>query len=104
MGEKGHGFIEDRVQVPLIYMTIDPICSVLCLALIRFLLGGSETECFESGGTGHAEFLDDLLILPPRKKLVIDQGLSNTPRPVRLGMMKMIKYLLFIGSCGNFDT
>jgi len=77
-------------------MVIDPIYAVLCRAMIRHLVWWLETKRLGSAGTGHAEFLDDRLILPPPQELVIDNGYSTTPYDVRLGMIRIDKntYLL----------
>ena len=65
--ETCHGLIEDRVQLPILYMVIDPIYAVSCRAMISHLVVCFETEHLGSGGTGHTEFLDDRLILSPTK-------------------------------------
>ena len=91
MGETSHCLIEDHVQLPILYMAIDSIYAVLCRAMIRHLLRWFETERLGSAGTGHPELLDDRLILPTKKELVIDNGLSTTPSHVRLGMIRMDK-------------
>jgi len=62
-GETWHGLIEDRVQLPIIYMATDLMYAVLCRTMIRHLVGWFETERLGSGGTGHTDFLDDCLIL-----------------------------------------
>ena len=64
--------------------------------MIRHLVGRFEPERLGSGGTGHTEFLDDRVILPPTQKLVIDNSLSTTPSHVKLGMIAIGKntYLL----------
>ena len=54
VGETGHDLIEDRVQLPIIYVPADPIYAVLFRAVIRHLLGGLETEYLGVGGGGHA--------------------------------------------------
>jgi len=76
------GFIEDHVQLPILYMANDPIYAVPIRAVIRHLIWRFETERLGSGGTGHAEFIDERLILQPTLKLVIDNGLSTTPSHV----------------------
>jgi len=48
-----------------------------------------ETEYLESGGAGHAENLNDPLILSPTWELVID--LPTTPNHVKLGMIRIDK-------------
>jgi len=63
--------------------------------MISHLVGQIEMERLRSGGTGHAEFLDDRLILPPTQKLVIDIGPSTTTSHVRLGMIRIDKILTF---------
>jgi len=51
--------------------------------MIRHLVGAFETEHLGSGGAGHAQFLDDRLILPPRKN---SKSITTTlPPPVMLG-------------------
>jgi len=95
MGETCHCLIEDHVQLPTLYMAIDPIYAVLCGAMLRHLVGLFETERLGSTGTGEAEFLDDGLILPPPQELVIDNGLSTTPSHVRLGMIGIDKIPTF---------
>ena len=78
VGETCHGLIEDCVQLPILYMVIDPIYAVLSRVMIRHLVVRFETERLGSGGAGHAEFLDDRLILSPTQKFVIDNGLPTT--------------------------
>jgi len=68
MAETCYGLIEDRVQLPIIYMAIDPFFAILYRAIIRHLVGWFETERLGSGGTGHAEYFDDSLILSPTQK------------------------------------
>jgi len=46
-------------------MANDPFYAEICRAMIGHLVGRLETERFGGGGDGHAEFLDDRLILPP---------------------------------------
>jgi len=94
VGENGHGLIEDPVEFLILNMAIDTIYAVLCRAMIRHLVGRFETERLGSGGTGHADFLDDRLILPTPQELVIDNGLSTTtPSHVRIGMIRIDKIL-----------
>ena len=69
VGETCHGLIEDHVQLPILYVAIDPIYVVLCRALIRHLVGRFETERLGRDGTGNAEFLDDRLIQSPRNNI-----------------------------------
>ena len=95
MGETCHGLIEERVQLSIFYVVIDPIYAVLCRAIISNLLGWFETERLGSGGTSHTEFLDDRLILSSTQKLVINYGLSTTPSNVRLGMIIIDKIPTF---------
>ena len=89
MGEKCHGCIEVFVQFPILDMDIDPICAVLCLTMICQLLGLVETELLGGGGAGHAEFLDDSLILPLPQEPILDKDYSTTPSHVRLGMIRI---------------
>jgi len=56
--------------------------------MIRHLVGALETESLRLGGAGHAEFLDDLLILPPPQDLVINHD-HTTSNHVRLGMIRI---------------
>jgi len=91
VGVTYHGFIEDCVQLPILYMVIDPIYAVLSRVMIRHLVVRFETERLGSGGAGHAEFLDYRLILSPTQKFVIDNGLSTTPSHVRLGIRRIDK-------------
>ena len=51
-------------------MHIDPIYAVLCRAVIHHLVGGLLTKRLVRGGAGHAELLDDQLILPLPQELV----------------------------------
>jgi len=94
VGETCHVLIEDSVQLPILYMVIDLIYAVLSRAMIRHLVGRFETERLGSGGTGHAEFLDRL-ILSPTQKFVIDNGLSTTSSHVRLGTIRIDKVPTF---------
>ena len=59
--------------------------------MIRHLVGALETERLGRGGAGHAQFLDDYLILPPAEKLVINHDFptSSSSSHVRLGMKGM---------------
>ena len=63
--------------------------------MIRHLLGRFEKELLGSGGTGHAEFRDDRLILSPTQGLVIDNGHSTTSSHVRLGMIRIARIFTF---------
>ena len=73
--------------------------------MIRHLVGALKTERLGRGGAGHAQFLDDRLILPPPQELVINHDLpTSSTTLVRVGMIRNGKlYLLFIGSCGSID-
>jgi len=51
--------------------------------MIYYLVGALETERLERGSAGHADLLDDRLILPPPQELVISHDLSTTSQ-VRL--------------------
>ena len=95
MRETYHGLIQDRVQLPIVYMAIDPIYSVPCRALIIHLVEWFESGRLRSGGTGHTEFFDDRLILSPTQKILIDNGLSTTPSHVRLGTIRIHKISTF---------
>jgi len=95
VGETYHGLIEERLQLPMLHMAIDPIYAVLCRVIISHLVGWFETERLGSGGSGHALFLDDRLILSPTQKPVIDNGLSTNPSHVRLGMIRIDKIPTF---------
>jgi len=95
VGETCYGLIEDHVQLSILYMAIDPTYAVLCRAMISHLVGRFETERLGSAGTGHAEFLDDRLILPPPQELVIDNSLPSTPSHVRMGMIRIDKIPTF---------
>ena len=66
VGETCHCLIEDRVQLLILYMAVHPINAVFYRSVIRHLVGRFETR-LGSDGTGHAEFLDDRLILPTLK-------------------------------------
>jgi len=78
VGETCHGLIEDRVQLLIFNMAVRSINAILYGSVIGHLVGRFETERLGSNGTGHAQFLDDRLILPPTQELVIDNGLSTT--------------------------
>ena len=78
MGETSHGFIEDSVQLFIFNKAVSPIKAILYGSVIGHLAWRFETERLGGNGTGHAQFLDDRLILPPTQELVIYNGLSNT--------------------------
>jgi len=65
VGETCNCLIEDGVQLLILNMDVHPINAVLYRSVIRHLVGRFETERLPSDGTGHAQFLDDRLILPP---------------------------------------
>ena len=44
VGETCHGLIEDLVQLPILYVAIDPICAVLYGSVIGHLVERFETE------------------------------------------------------------
>jgi len=78
VGETYHGHIEDRVQLLMFNMAVLPINAILYGSVIGHLVGRFETERFGSYDIGHAQFLDDRLILPPTQELVFYNGLSTT--------------------------
>jgi len=90
VGETYHGLIEDRVQLLILNMTVRPFYVFLYLSLIGHLVGRFEMERLGSDGKGHAYFLEDRLILPPPKELVIDNGISTTHH-VRIGMIRIVQ-------------
>ena len=67
VGKNCHCLIEDRVQLHILNMEIHSNNAVLYRNVIGHFVGRFETERFGSDGTGHAEFLDDRLILPTLK-------------------------------------
>jgi len=82
VGETCHGLIEDRVQLLILNMAVRPINAIMYGSVIGHLLWRFETELLGDNGTGHTQFLDDRLILPPTQELVIYNGLSTTHRHV----------------------
>jgi len=78
VGETFHCVIEDRVQLLILNMDGRPINAVLYRSVIGHLVGRFETERLGRDGTGHAEFLDERLILPAPQEFVIDNGFSTT--------------------------
>jgi len=89
VGETYHCLIEDRVQLLILNMAIHPIYAVLFRSVMGHLVRRFETESLGTDGTGHAEFLDDRLILSPPQELVIDNGLSTTHSHIRLGVITL---------------
>jgi len=75
VGETCHGLIEDRVQLLILYMAVRPFNAVIYRSVIGHLVGRFKSERLGSYGTGHAQFVDDSLILPPTQELVIYNGL-----------------------------
>jgi len=57
--------------------------------MIRFLVGALEMERLGCGGTGHAQFLDGRLILPPEQEIEINHDFP--PSHVRLGIITIDK-------------
>ena len=78
VGETCHGLIEDRVLLLVFNIAVHPIKAILYGSMIGHLVRRFETERLGGNGIGHAQFLDDRLILPPTQELVIDNGLSTT--------------------------
>jgi len=78
VGETCHGIIEDCVQLLIFIMAVRLINAILNGSVIGHLVGRFGTERLGSYGTGHAQFLDYRLILPPTQELVIYNGLSTT--------------------------
>jgi len=78
VGRTCQGLIEDRMQLLIHNMAVRPINTILYGSVIGHLVGRFETERLGNYGTGHAQLLDDRLILPPTQKLVTDNALSTT--------------------------
>ena len=78
VGETCHGLIEDRVQLLIFNMAVRPTNAIPYGSMIGHLVWRFETERLGGIGTGHAQFLDDRLMLPPTQELVISNGLSTT--------------------------
>jgi len=61
--------------------------------MIRHLVGALQTERLVRGGTGHAQFLDERLILPPLLEIVIYHHLP--PSHVKLEIIRIGKVRTF---------
>ena len=81
--ETCHGLVEDRVQLPMLYVVIDPIYAAFCRAMIRHLIGRLKRNVSEEEA------------LATHAKLVIDNVLSTTHSHVRLGMIRIDKMPTF---------
>ena len=76
-------------------MNVNLILGVHCRTVIRHRVAGLETEHLGRGGAGHAELLNDRLILPASQARVINISLPTTPRHIRLEMIRIDKILTF---------
>jgi len=61
---------------------------ILSRAMISQIIEALETERVGRRGTGHSQFLDDRLILPPLQELVINRDLPPSSH-VRLGIIRI---------------
>jgi hypothetical protein len=77
-----HGLVEDRVQFIILDVSVGPFYAVLGRTMNSHFVGALETGSPGGDGASHAQPLDDRLVLPPTKELLIDNSLPTSPSHV----------------------